>query len=219
MFRRSPRALALWGAAGIVALVTAAFVASDLAAIHRRAADLGSVVKAVVATRELALGTTVSAPDLAERQIYQSQLPRGAVEGAGAVVGRVIAVPLVRGAFVTDANLAPRHRTGLDGAVPRGMRAMRVVVTNAVRPRAGAAVDLLATFDTASGDAKSATVVVAAGVVVIGTDRVTERAGNRDDTLGVVVLVDAAGAQRIAFAEANGVVTIALVPPEDAARR
>ena len=41
MPRRSPRALALWGAAAVVAVVTATVVAGDLAALHRRAADLG----------------------------------------------------------------------------------------------------------------------------------------------------------------------------------
>ena len=41
MPRRSPRALALWGAAILVALVTAVVVAGDLATLHRRAAGLG----------------------------------------------------------------------------------------------------------------------------------------------------------------------------------
>ncbi|MEX2100738.1 MAG: Flp pilus assembly protein CpaB [Acidimicrobiia bacterium] len=221
MFRRSPRVLALWGAAGAVALVTALVVASDLAALHRRAADLGPVVTAVVATRDLALGTALRASDLDERQIHQLQLPRGALEDARAIVGRVVSVPIVRGGFVADGNLAPRNRTGLDGAIPQGMRAMRVVAVNAVRPRAGAAVDVLATFDTSGSNRAAQTVVVAAGVLVIDTDAASDRAdaGTRSDTLGVTLLVDSADAQQLAFAEANGVITITLVPPEDAARR
>ena len=47
MPRRSPRALALWGAAAVVAVVTATVVAGDLATLHRRAADLGPEVDAV----------------------------------------------------------------------------------------------------------------------------------------------------------------------------
>ena len=227
MFRRSPRALALWGAAGAVALLTAIVVASDLAAIHRRAADLGPVVNAVVATRELPLGATVRAADIVTRAIHRAELPEGAVEGVDRVTGRAITVPVLRGGFVTDANLAPRHRTGLDGVVPPGMRAMRLIVTNAVRPRPGAAVDVLATFDTGRSGGTgtggpgttSSTVVVAAGVVVVGIDAEAGRAGAHGDTLGITLLVDAEDAQRLAFAEANGVVTIALVPPEDAARR
>ena len=222
MVRRSPRALVLWAAAAAVALLTAGVVASDLAAIHRRAADLGPVVSAVVATRDLPLGTDLRASDLGERPVHRSELPDGALVGARTVESRVITVPVVNGGFVTDANLAPRHRTGLDGAVPPGMRAMRVIVTNPLRPRAGAAVDVLATFDTgggASGGNPSSTVVVAAGVVVVGVDAEPARTGAHGDTLGITLLVDADGAKRLAFAEANGIVTIALVPPEDAARR
>ena len=70
-----------------------------------------------------------------------------------AAAGRVVAVPVVRGAFVVGGNLAPRHRTG-DGN--------------------------------------------AAG-------------------LGVTLLVADDDAPRLAFATAAGVVTLALVPPEDAA--
>ena len=42
---------------------------------------------------------------------------------------------------------------------------------------------------------------------------------NRDVALKVLPDSFASDAERLAFAEANGVVTIALVPPEDAARR
>lgn len=229
MFRRSPRAAALWAGATVVALLTAGVVASDLAAIHRRAGDLGPVVDAVVATRDLPLGTTITTADVRERPVHRGQLPRGTLEGARHADDRVVAVPVVRGGYVTAANLTPVRRTGLDGSVPPGMRAMRVVVTNALPVRPGAAVDVLATFDTGNGsststgasgkDATSATVVVAAGVQVLGTDRASEKNGARGDTLGVTLLVDADDAQRLAFAEANGVVTIALVPPEDASHR
>ena len=209
------------GGATAVALLTAVVVASDLAAIHRRAADLGPVVHAVVASRDLPLGTEVRPADVDERDVHRSELPDGVVEGARSITGRVITVPVVRGSFVTAAHLAPRRRTGLDGAVPPGMRTMRVIVTNPIRPRPGAAVDVLATFDIGTGgmgDTESSTVVVAAGVVVVGVDA-EAAAGADGDTLGVTLLVDASDAERLAFAEANGVVTMALVPPEDAARR
>jgi Flp pilus assembly protein CpaB len=202
----------------VVAIATAAVVASDLAALHRRAADIGPVVDAVVASRGLPMGTTLGADDLDVRRVHRSQLPPGALEHRGLAVGRVVAVPVVRGGFVAQANLAPRRRRGIDGVVPRGMRAMRVVASNALRPRAGAAVDVLATFDRDEPDGDSATVVVAAGATVIATDA-TSGSAETGDTLGVTLLVDADDARRLAFAQANGVVTIALVPPEDATRR
>lgn len=217
MPRRSPRALALWGAAAIVAVVTAAVVAGDLAALHRRAADLGPEVDAVVATRDLAVGRTVVAGDLSTRAVHRSQLPAGVVTDPRAAVGRVVAVPVLRGSYVVRRSVAPRRRTGLDGVVPPGMRAMRVVVTDALAPRVGAAVDVLATYDPSTAGDDGGTIVVAAGVTVLGTDRRGGTGAGRTGAAGVTLLVDPDQAAALADAQANGVVTVALVPPEDAA--
>jgi Flp pilus assembly protein CpaB len=218
MPRRSPRAVALWIAAIVVAVVTAAIVAGDLATLHRRATTLGAEVDAVVATHDLAVGTVVHARDVATRSVHRSQLPGGVLTERSLATGRVVAVPLLDGSFVTRRHLAPRHRTGLDGVVPRGMRAMRVVVTGALQPRPGAAVDVLATYDpaTTSSSYDGTTVVVAAGVSVVATDRGGSGSG-RSNTAGVTLLVDPDQAAALADAQANGVVTLALVPPEDAA--
>lgn len=215
MPRRSPRALALWGAAAVVAVVTAAVVAGDLAALHRRAADLGPEVDAVVATRDLPVGRTLAVRDLATRSVHRSQLPSGVVTDRTTVVGRVVAVPVLDGAYVARRSVAPRRRTGLDGVVPSGMRAMRVVVTDALTPRASASVDVLATYDPSAGDG-GGTIVVAAGVTVLGTDRRDGSGAGRTGAAGVTLLVDPDQAAALADAQANGVVTIALVPPEDA---
>jgi Flp pilus assembly protein CpaB len=220
MLRRSPRALALRAAAVVLAVVTAAVVASDLAALHRRAGDLGPEHDAVVATHDLAVGDTVERGDLAVRHVHQSQLPAGVVRDATDALGRVVAVPVLRGSYVGDRNLAPRRRTGLDGIVPEGMRAIRVTVSGALRPRTGAAVDVLASFDARSGGTSGdtpATVVVAAGVLVLRTDTRAAGGTGRTDALGVTLLVDRDEAERLADAQVNGVLTLALVPPEESA--
>ncbi len=218
MPRRSPRALALWGAALTVAVVTAVVVGGDLAALHRRAAGLGPRVDAVVAARDLPVGHHLAPADLRSRTVYRSQLPDAVATERRALVGRVVAVPVVEGAYVLTGNVAPRRRTGLDGVVPRGMRAMRIVVTDALRPRPGAAVDVLASFDPGgAGERDDDTMVVAAGVTVLGTDRRGGSGAGRAGAAGVTLLVDPEQAQALADAQANGVVTLALVPPEDAA--
>jgi len=90
-----------------------------------------------------------------------------------------------------------------------------VVVTDALTPRPGAAVDVLATFDPSSSGTDGGTIVVAGGVTVLGTDR---RGGTgRAGAAGVTLLVDPDQASALANAQANGVVTLALVPPEEAA--
>ena len=217
MPRRSPRALALWGAAAAVAVVTAAVVAGDLAALHRRAADLGPEVDAVVATRDLPVGRVVVGGDLTTRSVHRSQLPSDVFTDRAALTGRIVAVPVLDGAYLVRRSVAPRHRTGLDGVVPDGMRAMRVVGTDALTPRPGAAVDVLATFDPSSSATDGGTIVVAAGVTVLGTDRRGGAGTGRTGAAGVTLLVDPDQASALADAQTNGVVTLALVPPEEAA--
>ena len=221
MSRRSPRAVLLWLGAVLVAVVTAVLVATDLAALHRRAHSLGAPRSVAVAARDLPLGSMIDRGDLRSRTVHRSQLPSAAVTPRAAA-GRVVAVPVVRGAFVVGGNLAPRHRTGLDGAIPPGMRALRVVARDALRPPVGSSVDVLVTFESNDATAGSATVVAARGVLVLGTDdtpaEVETRAGDGSAAgLGVTLLVADDDAPRLAFATAAGVVTLALVPPEDAA--
>jgi Flp pilus assembly protein CpaB len=219
MLRRSPRALLLWGAAVVVAIATAAVVASDLAALHRRANDLGAERPAVIARHDLPVGAIVDDSDVRERRVHTSQLPPGVLGAPGDAVGRVVRVPVLRDGFVARGNLAPRHRTGLDGAVPSGMRAMRFVVTDAVEPRSGAAVDVLASFESgatseSTASATATATVVARGVLVLRVDRA--RTADGAAGLGITVLVTPREARDLAFASTHGVVTLALVPPEEA---
>jgi Flp pilus assembly protein CpaB len=222
MRRRSPRAVLLWVGAVLVAVVTAVIVATDLAALHKRARALGPPKPIAAAVRDLPVGTTIGDDDVRVRTVHRSQLPPGAMAPAEAH-GRVVAVPVVQGAFVVDGNVAPRRRTGLDGAIPTGMRALRIVVRDALRPPIGSSVDVLATFDSRSSEAGGAapTVVAARGVLVLGTDDApasleTATSARSGAGLGVTLLVTEDDAPRLAFAAATGAVTIALVPPEDA---
>jgi Flp pilus assembly protein CpaB len=224
MSRRSPRAVLLWLGAILVAVVTAVLVATDLATLHRHAHTLGASRSVAVAARDLPLGSRIDRGDLRSRSVHRSQLPSGAVS-PGAAEGRVVAVPVVRGAFVVDGNLAPRRRTGLDGAIPPGMRALRIMARDALRPPVGSSVDVLVTFESNDAAAGTApTVVAARGVLVLGTDEAPAAVETRSGAgnaagLGVTLLVAEDDAPRLAFASAAGVVTLALVPPEDVARR
>jgi Flp pilus assembly protein CpaB len=217
--RRPPRAVLLRVAAVLVVVVTAAIVASDLASLHRRANEFGAPRAAVVARHDLTLGTTIRRDDLTTRTIYSSQLPPDVFGRIPDAVGRVITVPVLRDAYVARGNVASRRRSGLDGALPDGMRALRIVVTEAVEPRVGAAVDVLASFESDSLDPLSelevsSAVVIADGVTVLGTDVATNATGAA--ARGVTLLVTPGQARDLLFAMTHGVVTIALVPPEDA---
>ena len=220
MLARSPRALLLRAGAAVVAVATAGLVASDLATLHRRANDFGAPRPAVVAAHDLQVGATVRADDLRVREVHSSQLPPGVLSARSSAIGRVVTVPVVRDAFVSTRHLAPRHRTGLDGAIPEGMRAVRVLVTDTIRPRPGAGVDVLARFDLGAAldaealDEPGSAVVIAEGVLVLATDDAATAEGST--ALGVTLLVTLREARALAFAATHGVLTLALVPPEAA---
>ncbi|MEX2268423.1 MAG: Flp pilus assembly protein CpaB [Acidimicrobiia bacterium] len=219
MLRRPPRAIALRVGAVVVVVATAALVASDLAALHRRANDFGSPRDAVIARHDLPIGATVEARDVTTRRVYTSQLPPGVLRDVDHAIGRVVTVPVLRAGFVVPRSLASRRRTGLDGAIPAGLRALRIVVSDAVEPRVGAAVDVIASFEDDPFDAGSESLVgsatvIAHGVLVLGTDAATSSDGG--PARAVTLLVSPREARDLVHAATHGFVTISLVPPEDA---
>lgn len=200
--------------AGLAALVAARVIAGDVAALHGRARAAGAEVTAVVAARDLPLGHTLEADDLDTALRYQGHLPDGALLSVDGLAGRVVTVPILEGAVVSERHLGPRDRTGLDGVVPEGMRAMRVVIDEAPQLAAGSVVDVLVTFDPGLVPPEiDATTTVVEGAVIVGTDEGREPGR---DAAGVTLLVDEPAARRLAFAMANGIVTLALAPPEEA---
>ena len=217
--RRSPRVLFAWVAALAVALTTARVVGGDLATLHRRAASLGPMHSVVVATRDLALGHTIETGDLRSVPRYASEIPRDAITDARAAEGRVVVVPVLRDAIVFTHHVAAADRSGLDGVVPVGDRAVHVAPKDGFRPSPGTIVDVLAAFDpsavTVVGSGGAA-VVVADGARVLATDSTPTDSGNTPEGAGVTLLVTEAEARVIAFAAANAQLTLAVAPPESA---
>jgi Flp pilus assembly protein CpaB len=205
--RRSPRALVAWAAAGLVMLVTARIVATDLATLHRRAADLGPQRAVLVAHDDLPLGATVTRADVDVVRMYASLVPR-------------VAVPVLRGATILARHVAPAHRHGVDALVPDGRRAIRVVTDDGLRPERGDVVDVLVSLDPslvvqAGGGDGAITVAEAARVLAVdgASDREAMPSGRGP---GVTLLVTEQEAHAVAFATANGALMLALAPPEAA---
>lgn len=214
--RHSPRALATWAAALLIALATAHLVAGDLAALHRAARSLGSPRSVVVAAHDLTLGTTLESSDLRVVRVASERFPGGTLHAESDAVGRVVAVPVLAGAPVLDPALAPADRRGLDGLVPAGHRAVRIPDEASLRPPPGSVLDVLVTIDpdlVAQAGGGDPTVTVAHAALVLASGDGPD--GSSGDG-GVTLLVSEAEATRLAFATAHGVVTLALAPPEDA---
>ena len=213
--RRSPRSILAWSAALLVALITIVVVFSDLATLHRRARDLGAPRRVLVAAHDLPLGATLGATDVRAISRYASATPDDAVVDLDEVVGRVVAVPVLEGSVLLEPHLTERDRDGLSGLVGFGYRAVRVRPEDGMRPPTGAVVDVLVALDPTLSDGSEAQVVAhAARVLAVEAD---------DDALvegaGVTLLVTEDEARGLAFAAANGVLTLALAPPEDACCR
>lgn len=235
--RRSPRALATWAAALLLALATARFVAADLATLHRSARALGSPRQVLVAARDLPLGAQVRRDDLEVVSLAGETFPRGSLREEADALGRIVAVPMLAGTQVLDRALAPADRTGLDGLVPDGRRAVRIADEAGLGPVPGAVVDVLVTIDPslvadAGGGDPTVTVARAALVLASGAEGTGDDEPSPDPapsglrgvgapttTGGVTLLVTEEEAHRLAFASAHGVVTLALAPPEDACCR
>jgi Flp pilus assembly protein CpaB len=204
----------LWCLAAVVAVVTALTVGGSLASLRRLDARYGHVVALTVAARDLPVGSTVSARDVRSTRARGAALPAGAIASPRTATGRVVAVPVLRGQAVTERHLADRGRTGADGVVAPGHRVMRVTVDDAPPVRPGDHVDVLVTLDPALVPATAdPTLAVADAVPVLAVDAPAPAAdGTRRS--GVTLMVRRADASKVAYAAANGILTLALVPPE-----
>ena len=201
--RLARRSLLWWTAALVVGAVFAARAVGDLDRLHARARVGGRPVSVVVAARDLTYGVTVGPSDVATATVPEDLAGAATVRSLDDAVGRVVAVPVLAGAVVTDRHLATADRTGLTGVLPADRRLVRVLVGASVRAAAGDVVDVIA-----AGEAQSATFVVR-GVVVAAVDH--DDLGG-DPALTVSVTADEALA--LADAAAAGSLTVVLAPPE-----
>src|SRR3954467_2108389 len=222
---RSPRVILAWTIVVVVAIATARVVATDLAALHRRARDLGPDRRVLLAARDLPLGATITAGDLRVVVRPASTVPPDAMRDGSDAAGRVLMVGVVRDDVIRAAHLAPHDRTGfgrtgfgrsgLGGVGPGGGRAVHVVVKDGFRPPEGAVVDVLAAFDPAlRAGTRNTAVVVARGAQVLGVDDPARSVA--EDASGVTLLVTEGEASEVAYAAGNGELSLALAPPESA---
>ncbi len=213
MLRRSPRAVALWAAAVVVAIVTTLLVASTLSSLRRQDQTYGRLHAVLVAHRDLPVGTRLRAADVTVRRLRGDDPAPDAATAPADVIGRVVRVPLLRDATITARHLTASRRGSLGDAIPAGRRAVRLVVEHGVRPQPGDLVDVLATFDPQTlGDGEDPTILIAPAVPVV-TAETTDAA----DTVAVTVVVTPRQAGRLAFSAAAGTISLALAPPEAAA--
>ncbi len=206
---RHPRSIILRALAIVLALATARVVATDLATLHRRAADLGPLVATIEARRDLPFGTVVRAGDLRTVERNASLVPDDQLRATDAAVGRTVVVPLVAGSPLFGTHLSERDRMSTADLLGPDRVGVRVDVTEAFAPEEGSFVRAFAVIDPGVEGPSSTRVVV-------DRARVLAADGDAGSRRGVILEVTADEAADLAFATAHGVVTLALLAPEDA---
>jgi pilus assembly protein CpaB len=80
---------------------------------------------AVVATRDLSVGTRVQDSDVAVREVNPGSLPAGVLKAPEQAIGQVISSPVLEGQFLNGRQVAPSRNADLLGSgldVPAGYR-------------------------------------------------------------------------------------------------
>jgi pilus assembly protein CpaB len=196
LLSRSP--VVYWAAVAALALVTALAVGQLVGRAHSEAAQYGSPRRVLVATRDVALGTPVTAGDVAVRRLPAALVAPGSLLDPKDAVGRVAVVAIFEGETVLRRHLAPWGRRGVAALLPPGTRGITVAAgPTASRVGRGDLVDVLATFDPGAAPGQEPTFPVATGAVVVDV---------REES--VTIAVDPEEAKRVAFAGAHGAVTL-----------
>jgi SAF domain len=189
-----------------LALLTGLFTSGVVDAARSARAQWGAVQAVVVMTESVAAGDPILAADVEVRSLPAAVVPEGAVTSPP--VGREAITDLFPGEVLLSGRVAPDGRHGAAALLPPGTRALAVPSGPGTPPlRVGDTVDVLATFDpflfdpTGSGEAP---LLSGGGPVVSGALVVDVSEG------AITVAVAAADAPQMAFALAQGAVTLAL---------
>jgi len=180
---------------------------------------VGEPVPVVVAARDIALGTQLTADMLSMNDVPSAFSPPGAFETTDEVEGRTLLAGLAAGEPITETRLASTRAGPVAALVPPGLRAFVVnseVPDAVVRP--GDSVDVLATY----GGGRPYTETVADGVEVLSVlapQTATTSLGGPAPTTGgtrLVLLVAPDLAERLAYASAFADLSVTIAPPEAA---
>lgn len=156
---------------------------------------VGRTITAPIALRDLAVGSTIEASDIDQRQVAPPDL-LGGVALVDDPVGRVVTSAILAGEAIVEHRVAPDGLSGVAALVPAGHRAVALPVTLAPLPvTVGDRVDVLV----AAAEGVFTTDVVARDALVVATSAEM-----------VTIALDEQSATEVADGLASGVVTLAL---------
>jgi len=195
---RLRRPIPYWLLAAALAALTTVVVSGLVGRADAAVSRWGDLRAVVVATSDVAAGEEIEAGDVTVEERPASLVPKDAL--GEEPVGRVATAAIAAGEVVVGARVAPGGVGRLAALLPPSGRGMAIPLDRTPMALAvGDVVDLLATFDPGvAGDGDPTFPVARAAVVIdVGEDAVT-------------VAVGEAEAPPVAFALANGIVTLTL---------
>lgn len=216
--RRSSR----WSVLALVAAVaTGLAVYSYLSWLRAQVPIAGPLTSMVVAAMDIDSGVRIDRSMVELIDHPSRYLPAGAFESFEGVVGRVAAVPVLKGDALTQRKVGKTG--GASSAVPPGTRAYSLgssaVSGLAILPRAGDRVDVLVTYPSDGGSATTETILRSAKVATLqGAAASSKGVGDAlgvpaaRSERGVTVLVTPDQAERLAQAESLGKIAVVLAP-------
>jgi len=200
--------------AAVVGLLASTLVYSVLKEVSR-GQDTDTIV---VATVNMNMAETVTSAHVKLVPWPSKSVPNGAIRTVVEAEGRVVRASIVAGEPLLDGKLAPQlaGRGGLmPMLVPEGQRAVTIKVDDAIKESGfvlpNSRVDVLVSMakDKASQDRISK--VIIQDVTVLAAGQTVELRDNKPVTITTVTLaLDPAQAERLAFAQSEGKLTLAM---------
>ena len=178
-------------------------------------------VMVIVASRDLYQGVSINEEDLYMVAIPPKHLPSNSYTTPDHVIGRTPRERILANEFVRGDRLAdPESGEGLNGLIPRGMRAMSIELANGralsgfLQP--GNNVDLLVTITPDEGDGEVVTETILQTLYVLGVnsraqgDSVEDVSERGKQKPSVTLLVTMEQAEQIAYAHTLGEITLTM---------
>lgn len=194
--------------AGIAAWLTSGYLQKEINSVKAVQPQ-----RIVVAATDIAIGTTISGPQLKVTSWPKDSIPPGSTQLPENIISRVAIRPIARGDAVTEQKLKPK--SGAPGAgfmtyvVPPGHRAVTVAV-NEVAGVAGFLtpndrVDVIITTPMPNNDRESISKIMLQNVPILATGQVTDQKAGKPVVVPTVTLdLQPEDAEKLVLSAAKG---------------
>jgi pilus assembly protein CpaB len=225
---------------GIVAAACAAMLVGTLRTDSSTSASKSSSSNVEVAMTKISMPamTVITLDHVIKEEVAKEKLPEGRLSSPSKVIGKVLAVPVVKGQILTDSCfVAEGTGAHLAAALPYGMRAVSINLSNKAIPDElllypGCVVDVLVSFklssaDRSRGQAISTTMLRRVQVLAVAGDSVvskqdqdkegesTARARRTGGVVTVTLMIDPRQAEALQLAADNGSISLSIRNPLD----